>query len=63
MTEKKYPYTEAQLNQLVTEAVDSVIIPLLTELTTLGVSQELIGTAMMNVAERKLDEDDDATEG
>jgi len=55
--------TEQEVVQNINEAVDSVMIPLLTELVTLGVSQELIGTAMMNIAERKLDEHDDTTEG
>ena len=61
----KVTMTEQELVQNINEAVDSVMIPLLTELVTLGVSQELIGTAMMNIAERKLDEaeDDDTTEG
>lgn len=61
----KVTMTEQELVQKINEAVDSVMIPLLTELVTLGVSQELIGTAMMNIAERKLDEaeDDDTTEG
>ena len=56
----KVTMTEQELVQNINEAVDSVMIPLLTELVTLGVSQELIGTAMMNIAERKLDEHDDA---
>jgi len=55
--------TEEEAIQNINEAVDSVMVPLLTELVTLGVSQELIGTAMMNIAERKLDEHDDTTEG
>lgn len=57
---KKITMTEQAMIQNINEAVDSVMIPLLTELVTLGVSQELIGTAMMNIAERKLDEHDDA---
>ena len=56
---KKITMTEEEAIQNINEAVDSVMIPLLTELVTLGVSQELIGTAMMNIAERKLDEHDD----
>jgi len=56
---KKITMTEQEVVQNINEAVDSVMIPLLTELVTLGVSQELIGTAMMNIAERKLDEHDD----
>jgi len=51
--------TEQAMIQNINEAVDSVMLPLLTELVTLGVSQELIGTAMMNIAERKLDKHDD----
>lgn len=60
---KKITMTEQAMIQNINEAVDSVMIPLLTELVTLGVSQELIGTAMMNIAERKLDEHDDTTKG
>jgi len=60
---KKITMTEQAMIQNINEAVDSVMLPLLTELVTLGVSQELIGTAMMNIAERKLDEHDDTTEG
>jgi len=56
---KKITMTEEEAIQNINEAVDSVMVPLLTELVTLGVSQELIGTAMMNIAERKLDEHDD----
>jgi len=56
---KKITMTEQEVVQNINEAVDSVMIPLLTELVTLGVSQELIGTAMMNIAERKLDEAED----
>jgi len=56
---KKITMTEQAMIQNINEAVDSVMLPLLTELVTLGVSQELIGTAMMNIAERKLDKHDD----
>lgn len=59
MTAKKYSYTEGELTQKVNEAVDAVLLPLLTELCTLGVSQELIGNAMMNIAERRLEEEEE----
>jgi hypothetical protein len=58
MKAEKYTFTVAEITEKVNEAVDSVLLPLLTELCTLGVSQETIGTAMMNIAERRLDEEE-----
>lgn len=58
---RKY-YSNEQLTQMINEAVDSVLLPLLTELSALGVPQEIIVEAMTNITERGL-ADDDTTEG
>jgi len=50
-----------ELIQSINEAVDSVMIPFLTELITLGVDQQIITTAMKNIMARQRD-DDDTTE-
>ena len=42
-----------ELTQKINDAVDSVMIPLLGELTVLGVSNETLSQAMTNLIERK----------
>lgn len=59
---KKY-YSDEQLTQMINEAVDSVMLPLLGELTVLGVSNDLLGQAMNNLIERKKLVDDNTSEG
>lgn len=59
----KITMTEEEMIQKINEAVDSAMLPLLVELVALGVTQETIATAMMNVVDRKQEEHDNSAKG
>ena len=53
----KFTISQEELDQKLAEAVDATLLPLITELQTLGVSGQTIQTAMRNVVQREIEND------
>ena len=53
----KFMISQEELDQKLAEAVDTALLPLITELQTLGVSGNTIHTAMRNIVQREIEND------